>query len=353
LVPVAGGLTQRTLTDELLARYGLDAVNVEPVAGGQDARASVYRIETREPRRHYLVKVRSAAAARDAAAAVSGYLHATGARHVVAPIPPRPGAGDAGLSLTVAPFIEGRTGVDAGLSERHWRELGAFARRLHETRLPSSVAELLEPERYRPGEVDLVGRIDDQVARRTESTGAARDVTSLWSARRDEILTLAGRTEELGRQLARRALPLVLCHADLHTWNVVIDAADELWVIDWDDVILAPKERDLMFVVGGIGAGLVGPRQTAVFLEGYGETTVDPLALSYYRHAWAVQDIGSYAERVLLTPAITDAQRSEAARIFTGLFAPGEIVALASQVPGVGGSAKLADQVLVSDRTEE
>lgn len=84
-----------------------------------------------------------------------------------------------------------------------------------------------------------------------------------------------------------------------------------------------------MFVVGGIGAGLIEPHETATFFEGYGETTVDPLALSYYRHAWAVQDIGGYGEQIFLTPSLRNESRSHAARILTGLFDPGGIVELA------------------------
>jgi spectinomycin phosphotransferase len=100
-------------------------------------------------------------------------------------------------------------------------------------------------------------------------------------------------------------------------------------VVDWDGVIRAPKERDLMFFVDGIGAGLVKPHETAWFFEGYGEVTVDPRALSYYRHAWAVQDIGGYGENVFLTPDLGEESRSHAARILRGLFDPGGIVELA------------------------
>jgi Ser/Thr protein kinase RdoA (MazF antagonist) len=55
----------------------------------------------------------------------------------------------------------------------------------------------------------------------------------------------------------------VLCHADLHTWNVLVDSVGDLWIADWDEAVLAPRERDLMFVVGGIGHGLVTPAATA------------------------------------------------------------------------------------------
>jgi spectinomycin phosphotransferase len=104
-------------------------------------------------------------------------------------------------------------------------------------------------------------------------------------------------------------------------------------VVDWDEVIRAPKERDLMFLVGGIDARLIEPHETEWFFEGYGDVAVDPLALSYYRHAWAVQDVGGYGERVFLTFDIGEESRSHAARILLGLFDPGGIVELALASP--------------------
>jgi spectinomycin phosphotransferase len=121
----------------------------------------------------------------------------------------------------------------------------------------------------------------------------------------------------------------VLCHADLHPWNVLVDETGQLWIGDWDEAVLAPRERDLMFVVGGIGHGLVSPSDTASFLEGYGEITVDPTRLAYYRCAWAVQDIAAYGEQALLSPAAGEATRRAAVEGFEDLFAPGNIVDLA------------------------
>lgn len=325
-------LSEEALSAVLRGHYGIEATSARCSSGGEDASAWVYRVETGRAGVRYLVKVREARAARDVAAAVSRYLHENGFRHVVAPI--RSGANaltvhDGEFSFTVYPFIEGRTGVEAGLGERHWRALGELAQRLHASALPTEPLEQLARETYRPAELDVIRRIDRAVSDRTYAGRVAREVAAFWTVHRAEILALAGRTEELGPMVERLSLPLVLCHADLHTWNVMVDGHGELWVIDWDEVIRAPKERDLMFVVGGIGAGLVEPHETAWFFEGYGATTVDPLALSYYRHAWAVQDIGSYGERVFFAPALADESRSAAARILLGLFGPGEIVELA------------------------
>ena len=63
-------------------------------------------------------------------------------------------------------------------------------------------------------------------------------------------------------------------------------------------------------------------------LRGYGDTNV-VVALAYYRHAWATQDVVGYAEQVLVDASRSDDDRVEAARIFEILFRPGEIVDIA------------------------
>jgi Ser/Thr protein kinase RdoA (MazF antagonist) len=85
------------------------------------------------------------------------------------------------------------------------------------------------------------------------------------------IAALVDRADRMGRELAAEPFPRVLCHTDLHTWNVLVDAGRRPWIVDWDEAVLAPPERDLMFVVGGgIGHGLVGPGDTDAFFQGYG-----------------------------------------------------------------------------------
>jgi spectinomycin phosphotransferase len=159
-------------------------------------------------------------------------------------------------------------------------------------------------------------------------------LAGFWKAHRDLIDALVGRVDRLGRQVAPKGLRRVLCHGDLHTWNVLVDSENHLWIVDWDEAVLAPRERDLMFVVGGIGHGLVRPHDTEWFLQGYGETGIDPRLLAYYRTAWAVQDIAAYGEEVLLTPALGQETRRAALEGLMDLFEPGNIVDLANRFAG-------------------
>lgn len=129
----------------------------------------------------------------------------------------------------------------------------------------------------------------------------------------------------------------MLCHADIHTANVLIDAGGQVWIVDWDETVLAPKERDLMFAVGGgISVEMVGPRDEEFFLQGYGATTIDPLALTYYRYAWAVSDLGASGAEVNFRSDLGPVTRRSAVDLFMGLFSPGNIVSLAFAATDMG-----------------
>jgi spectinomycin phosphotransferase len=130
--------------------------------------------------------------------------------------------------------------------------------------------------------------------------------------------------------LKERQLGFVLCHADIHTANILIDG-DNLFIVDWDQPILAPKERDLMFVVGN---GVMRSREEELFFEGYGEMAVDCLALAYYRYEWVVQEIGDFGERVFLLPDVSDITREDSVKGFRQLFRPGDVVDAACQLEG-------------------
>lgn len=236
-----------------------------------------------------------------------------------------------GFALALYPYIDGATGADAGMTERHWIAYGAALRQIHNTELPPAIAQLLQRETYVPDRGDVIAHLDARLATTTFTDPSERELAAFWQERREAIRTLAERAAILGRRLEATNPPPVLCHADIHTWNILIDAEDQLWIVDWDETMLAPKERDLMFVVGGLSTELVRPREEAWFFAGYGVTTVDPLALAYYRFARAVSDLGAYAEDVFLAPDASTATKHAAVQGFLSCFAPGAIIDLARE----------------------
>jgi spectinomycin phosphotransferase len=120
----------------------------------------------------------------------------------------------------------------------------------------------------------------------------------------------------------------VLCHTDLHAGNILIAAGGGLYVVDWDELRLAPRERDLMFVGAGVGGVWNKPEEEALFYRGYGPVEVDGQVLAYYRYERIVQDVAAYCSHVFLSGR-RDEDRSRGLRQLESQFHPGNVVEIA------------------------
>jgi spectinomycin phosphotransferase len=237
------------------------------------------------------------------------------------------------FTLMVYPFVAGRSAHEAGMSQAQWVEYGAALRQIHATILPSHLLDTARRETYVPKATQLMMELDAHIGMRSFSDPLEEPLVAVWRARRGQIRRLADRAGALGLRLRQNPLPEVLCHADIHTANLLLDAGSQLWVVDWDEVMLAPKERDLMFVVGGLGSEWVNAQQTTWFFRGYGRVMVDPLALAFYRYDWAVQDIAEYAARVMLRPELGAESKRSALGWFMKQFDRGGMVDVAESSP--------------------
>jgi spectinomycin phosphotransferase len=324
-------LAETTIAAALEAHYHVAVAQLAFLPIGNDSASFVYRVEAGDGAIFFL-KARAGRGFRPPSLAVPRFLHEQGVPHIAAPLPTLAGALWIGVNdfmLSLHPFIGGRTGADAGLSDEHWLAFGATVKQFHSIRLSDELRRMLPREPFIPTRRRLLDDLDAVLASPAAADPIGQKLAAFWRARRGEIRAVVGRADALGGQLRRAGGPLVLCHADMHTWNVLVATDRQFWLVDWDETILALKERDLMFVLGGLASGLVQPHETARFLEGYGDAPIDPVALAYYRYAWAVQDMAAYAEEILFLPELGEESRRAALHGFTSLFEPGSIVALA------------------------
>jgi spectinomycin phosphotransferase len=122
----------------------------------------------------------------------------------------------------------------------------------------------------------------------------------------------------------------IVCHSDLHAGNFLIGASGALYIVDWDDPIRAPKERDLMFVGGGFFSEAHTVQEETLFYQTYGQTQIDPIALAYYRYERIIVDIALYCEQIFLTHEGRE-DREQAFRYLTSNFLPNSVLAIAYQ----------------------
>ena len=139
---------------------------------------------------------------------------------------------------------------------------------------------------------------------------------------------LIARAERLGGILERSStVEYVICHTDIHRGNLLITSSGDFYIVDWDAPLLAPKERDLMFIGGGIGR-LDSELEQALFYQGYGDTEIDPVALSYYRYERIVEDFAAYCDEIFLSDQ-GDQDRAEGLRRVQSQFLPDAVIDVA------------------------
>jgi spectinomycin phosphotransferase len=309
-------------------QWGVAATAVRFLPIG-DALSAHYRVDADRP---YFLKLRRGGMA-ELPVAVPLLLAEQGVAEVIPPLPTRTGgltAELAGYTAMLCPYVDGRTAAQRDLSDRDWVTLGSALRAVHAARVPAALAGRLPTEDYGPRwRAAVPGFLAGAATPPADPVAAG--LADLLTERAGEIRHLVHRAGTLAEVLRRRPPPPVLCHSDIHAGNVLISgagAATRLFLIDWDEPILAPKERDLMFVGAGVAGRWHQPREAELFYRGYGSTEVDPVALAYYRYERIVVDVVQYCEEILLSGAPTADRRRGLASLTSG-FGPGSVTEIA------------------------
>lgn len=163
-----------------------------------------------------------------------------------------------------------------------------------------------------------------------------------WLAAADSVPLIMAQIDGLGDELRAAAADTVVCHCDAHIGNVLISDDGEVWLLDWDEVVRTPRERDLMFVIGGVltGDACMTAEQQEWFFDGYGPVDIDPLRLAHYRSSWAMQDVADFAARILDRPG-PPAEAEQALSFFRDVVGPTGIVSQAvASLQQIGRTAR-------------
>ncbi len=314
------------IIEALRVNYEIHVSQIEFLPIGYDARAAVYRAISRAGQT-YFVKLK-----RDAVDPLSvflpRYLVAQGIPQVVAPLPTITNAlwgAVEDYSLLVYPFIEGQTGMKVGLNDAQWIEFGRILQRIHSVRVPEALSARLTHETFRPFEryIKIIRRTQISIETHTFDDPLRQDVAAFWKAHQGIIDAVVEHMYEMGRVLQNNPHTLVLCHSDIHTNNVMVDTDGALHIVDWDQPMLALKERDLRYIIDRSPDGIAMDHHELLFLRGYGISAIDRTALAFYRYEWALQDIAEFGDQVLFMEGVSDSSKADAMRWFKSMFARG------------------------------
>ncbi|GHO41981.1 phosphotransferase enzyme family protein [Ktedonospora formicarum] len=308
----------------LQEHYHLIPATLDFLPLGLDYRAGVYQIISQEGDA-YLLKVRSGILY-EPGCLVPAYLSEQGIAAVVAPLPTKDHALWAkieDLTVIVYPFIKGET-TWRGMTDTQWEETGSIFKQIHEVVPLSAGFESLRKETFDPtGYIQWIQMFETQHLHTSGGESSSQQaLRSSWIKNQEVIHAVMSSLEKLAEMLQKRNLPFVICHADLHPANLLRAPSERVFVIDWDEVMLAPKERDFLFIKESPDASETLPG-TPAFFHGYGQVEIDWIALTYYRYERVIQDVIACAENVCLRDDLGEGDKESEAQLFQDVLAEG------------------------------
>jgi spectinomycin phosphotransferase len=311
--------------------YGLRVVQVAFLPLGADLNTAVYRAIA-DDETLYFVKLRRGVFD-ETSVALPKFLSDQGILQIIAPLTTKTGQLWTSLDafkLILYPFVEGRNGYETDLSDRHWFDFGTALKSIHTIQVPPALTRRIQWETFSPQWREIVKTFLERVESDAfNDDPVAVKLAAYLKSKRDKVLDLVGRAERLAQALRARPPEFVLCHADVHAGNILIDPNESLYIVDWDTPLFAPKERDLMFIGGRQGfAGHTATEEENLFYRGYGQTQIDPIALAYYRYERIIQDLAVECEQIFLTKGGGE-DRKQAFQYLTSNFLPNNTIEIA------------------------
>jgi spectinomycin phosphotransferase len=212
-----------------------------------------------------------------------------GLEFVIGPLTDRTGGfthrlGD--YAVTLFPFLTAES-TDADRSADEQAGVLRMLGRLH------AATETLPP--------DLAPREDFEIPRRHTLVEALGDLDRQWTAGpfgepARKLLRSSGETvarqldsyDELASLVRRTSESWVVTHGEPHSSNVLRDGRGCLSLVDWDTVMVSPRERDLWMALDPNASGWSDYLSTA------GSCVLDDRALRLYRSRWDLADIAEF-----------------------------------------------------------
>lgn len=214
--------------------YGLTVEKIAFLPLGADFNTAVYRVITTDGAEDYFLKLRRGEFL-EASVSVPKYLADMGIKQVIPPLVTKTGqlwTSLASFKAILYPYVEGRNGVDTNLSEDHWAQFGAAIKRLHNTDIPALITKDVPQETFSSQWRETVKAFLVRIENEIFEEPVAIKMALFLKSKSSEILKLVERAEELAITIQKQPLTYVLCHADMHGWNLIIDKENALYIVD-------------------------------------------------------------------------------------------------------------------------
>ena len=200
-----------------------------------------------------------------------------------------------GFPVILYPFVEGHLlAEEAPLSKKTWQELGQLVAKLHGSALHPKMMDPIYEQFTFPFEIPLRQGLKKLETIHPSDKMVKTALRELLLPRRELIYQLLNRLHNLADFMRLNSPPFVICHTDIHPWNVIRTVDRKLLIVDWEGICLAPAEYDLFIFTGCDFKFFM-----QAYFEAGGQRKLTAEAFSFYFHRRNLEDLTDFVVRIL------------------------------------------------------
>ncbi len=209
---------------------------------------------------------------------------------------------DTAFLYMVFPFIDGQTIGSDKLKPAQVCEIAQIISELHSYGAEIPVPTDILRETF---DVSFCTVLSD----RLKNIHNAIQLKGMLAPYQDTLIQAMETLQELADLLRNSKIQYVLCHTDIHGWNLM--QSSKLILIDWEGLKLAPAEADLFSFTETFFFEYAWEDVMSIYRTVHKDYRVNADAIRFYRLRRRLEDIFEFVERILFDNlAQDDANRS-------------------------------------------
>jgi Ser/Thr protein kinase RdoA (MazF antagonist) len=207
---------------------------------------------------------------------------------------------DDNVLYMVFPFVNGQTIGDEKLMPAQARELGRITARLHAygAEIPVPTDGLKETF-----DVSFCDTLNGWIR-----SGQHPILDEAMAPYAKTIFKASKALRNAADVLRESDLRYVLCHTDIHGWNLM--QSDTLVLIDWEGLKLAPAEADLFSLTDTFFFGYAWDDFMSAYRSVHSTYVVNPEAMRFYRLRRRLEDIYAFAGSIIFDKLTQEEMRT-------------------------------------------
>lgn len=296
-------INQEELLHKLNSKYDIGATDIDFVPKGE---ASWVYIVRKHKNNQWLLKVHKAKNLSSTRFRILHDLYTkAGIENITHPIPNKENSLEfklKGYPTALFNYIEGKTAIEQPLTEKHYEKLGELLGQIHRAK---KVINYAVKEDFNVPKEEFLSVIDYLENSRTAST-TQQEAINLLKPIQSRLLRQLENLKKLEATLQNSPPDFVLCHGEPSPGNIMVTPNNKVYLIDWDEPIMAPKEKDLLFF----------DKTLTPLLRGYAKYSndrrINKTAVDFYKHAWNIAEIADWGNRLFLNPSTNNEETSHA-----------------------------------------